>query len=87
MDVGDLLEQVHDRESFFAFVRALVADRRAAVSAEQRRPTDPRGPGPDAGGWYNVTIEAYLRKTKTALWIEHDFPANARLRKAPQYYE
>ena|SRR2546428_7093209 len=34
-----------------------------------------------------VTIEEYLRKTKTTLWIEHDFPANAKLRKSPQYYE
>ena len=25
-------------------------------------------------------IEEYLQKTKTALWIEHDFVANARLR-------
>jgi glyoxylase-like metal-dependent hydrolase (beta-lactamase superfamily II) len=34
-----------------------------------------------------VTIEEYLRTTKTTLWIEHDFAANAKLRKAPQYYE
>jgi glyoxylase-like metal-dependent hydrolase (beta-lactamase superfamily II) len=32
-------------------------------------------------------IEEYLQKTKTALWIEHDFVANARLRKSPGYYE
>ena len=32
-------------------------------------------------------IEAYLRRTKTTLWIEHDFAANARLRKSPAYYE
>jgi len=31
-------------------------------------------------------IEDYLRKTKTTLWIEHDFRANARLKKAPAYY-
>ena len=34
-----------------------------------------------------VTIEAYLQKTKTALWIEHDFAANAKLKKSPGYYE
>jgi len=34
-----------------------------------------------------VAIEEYLQKTGTALWIEHDFAANARLRKAPAYYE
>ena len=32
-------------------------------------------------------IEDYLQRTKTALWIEHDFPANARLKKSPAYYE
>jgi glyoxylase-like metal-dependent hydrolase (beta-lactamase superfamily II) len=33
------------------------------------------------------TIEAYLQKTKTALWIEHDFISNAKLKKSPAYYE
>jgi glyoxylase-like metal-dependent hydrolase (beta-lactamase superfamily II) len=33
------------------------------------------------------TIEAYLRRTKAALWIQHDFGANARLKKSPAYYE
>jgi glyoxylase-like metal-dependent hydrolase (beta-lactamase superfamily II) len=33
------------------------------------------------------TIEAYLQKTKTTLWIEHDFVANAKLKKSPAYYE
>ncbi len=32
-------------------------------------------------------IETYLKQTKTAIWIEHDFRANARLRKAPAFYE
>lgn len=56
------LNSVHDRESFLALVRALVANREAAVEAERRRPTDPRVVGlvPDAGGWYNFTIESYL---------------------------
>jgi glyoxylase-like metal-dependent hydrolase (beta-lactamase superfamily II) len=34
-----------------------------------------------------VSIEAYLQKTKTTLWIEHDFSANAKLKKSPAYYE
>jgi N-acyl homoserine lactone hydrolase len=34
-----------------------------------------------------VMIEEYLQKTRTDLWIEHDFAANTRLRKAPGYYE
>jgi N-acyl homoserine lactone hydrolase len=32
-------------------------------------------------------IEAYLKKTRTALWIEHDFRANAALKKSPAFYE
>jgi hypothetical protein len=53
--VVDALEQVHDMASFFAFVRALIRDRREAVAAERKTPTSPYGP--DAGGWENVTIE------------------------------
>ena len=34
-----------------------------------------------------VMIEEYLRTTKTTLWIEHDFSANAKLKKSPAYYE
>ena len=32
-------------------------------------------------------VEDYIKKTNTQLWIEHDFAANAKLRKSPQYYE
>jgi hypothetical protein len=32
-------------------------------------------------------IEDYLQKTKTTLWIEHDFNAHAKLKKAPEYYD
>jgi glyoxylase-like metal-dependent hydrolase (beta-lactamase superfamily II) len=34
-----------------------------------------------------VMIEEYLQRTKTALWVEHDFVHNATLKKAPAYYE
>jgi N-acyl homoserine lactone hydrolase len=34
-----------------------------------------------------VMIEEYLTRTKTAIWIEHDFVANARLRKSPAFYD
>lgn len=64
MESADPLDDatVHNRESFLAFVRALVADREAAVEAEKRKPTDPRVLGlvPDGGGYYNFTIETYL---------------------------
>jgi len=34
-----------------------------------------------------VTIEALLKRTGAQLWIQHDFNGNARLKKAPDYYE
>ncbi len=32
-------------------------------------------------------VEEYLKKTDTALWIQHDFRSNAVLKKAPAHYE
>jgi N-acyl homoserine lactone hydrolase len=32
-------------------------------------------------------IEEYLLKTKTDIWIEHEWAAIARLKKSPEYYE
>jgi hypothetical protein len=49
---------VTDRDSFLAFVRALVVDRRRSVAAERISPSSPYGP--DAGGWENVTVESFL---------------------------
>jgi N-acyl homoserine lactone hydrolase len=32
-------------------------------------------------------IEDYAKRTHTQLWIEHDFVANSKLKKSPQYYD
>jgi len=32
-------------------------------------------------------IEEYVRKTNATLWIEHEWAANAKLKKSPAYYE
>jgi N-acyl homoserine lactone hydrolase len=32
-------------------------------------------------------VEAFLAKTGAQLWIQHDYVGNARLKKAPDYYE
>jgi hypothetical protein len=32
-------------------------------------------------------IEEYLKKTKAAIWIQHDYRAHAKLKKSPAYYE
>ncbi len=34
-----------------------------------------------------AAIEAFLKKTGAQLWIQHDFTANAKLKKAPEFYE
>jgi glyoxylase-like metal-dependent hydrolase (beta-lactamase superfamily II) len=34
-----------------------------------------------------AAIEVFLKKTGAALWIQHDFTGNAKLKKAPGYYE
>jgi hypothetical protein len=58
MDMASLLELVVDQPTFLAFVRALQADRAAALEMERRSRASPFGP--DAGGWENVTIESFL---------------------------
>jgi hypothetical protein len=32
-------------------------------------------------------IDDFLIRTKSQLWIQHDFNAHAKLKKAPQYYD
>jgi glyoxylase-like metal-dependent hydrolase (beta-lactamase superfamily II) len=32
-------------------------------------------------------IEAFLKQTGAQLWIEHDFTGNAKLKKAPEWYD
>jgi N-acyl homoserine lactone hydrolase len=34
-----------------------------------------------------AAVEAFLKKSGAQLWIQHDFNANAKLRKAPSFYE
>jgi hypothetical protein len=52
------LEQVTDRDSFFAFVKALIEDRKDEIAKEKITPSNPYGPG--ANGWENGTIEDFL---------------------------
>ncbi len=34
-----------------------------------------------------AAVEAFLKKTGAQLWIQHDFTANAKLKRAPEFYE
>ncbi len=34
-----------------------------------------------------AALDVFMKKAGAALWIQHDFNANAKLKKAPDYYE
>jgi len=34
-----------------------------------------------------AAVEAFLKKSGAQLWIQHDFTANAKLKKSPQFYD
>ena len=54
----EYLEGVHDRETFIAFVWALVRDREETTERENQAPEEQRGYG--SFGWQNDTIDSYL---------------------------
>jgi len=47
----------------------------------------PRDFNPQQTADSRAAIEVFLKKTGAALWIQHDITANAKLKKAPAYYE
>jgi len=57
-DAGDLLDEVVDRESFLRFVRALIADRRAAGSDVEGHSGEPRHD--EYSDWQSDTIDDFL---------------------------
>ena len=54
----DYLDSVEDRETFIAFIWALIRDREETVAKEKQSAESKRGYG--AFGWQNDTIEAYF---------------------------
>ena len=34
-----------------------------------------------------AAVESFLTQAKAQLWIEHDFTANAKLKKSPAFYD
>jgi N-acyl homoserine lactone hydrolase len=42
---------------------------------------------PEQSAASRAAIEEFLKKTGAQLWIQHDYMASAKLKKAPQYYE
>lgn len=64
--LDELLGTVVDRESFLAFVKALVAARLDEVAKEKDNPSPPWSAG--ASGWEHGTIESYL--DAAVAWVE-----------------
>ncbi len=58
MQLKEALDSVSDAASFLAFARLLTEDRIDEVQKEAASPSHPHGP--DANGWENGTIEAFL---------------------------
>jgi glyoxylase-like metal-dependent hydrolase (beta-lactamase superfamily II) len=42
---------------------------------------------PEQSASSRASVEAFLKQTGAQLWIQHDFNANAKLKKSPAYYE
>ncbi len=57
-ELSQILETVHDEETFLQFLLALRNDREASLAQELENPSSQFGP--DAGGWENTTIERFL---------------------------
>ena len=58
MEVSELLKQVKDRESFLAFVKAMVEECELAEKMEREEPEKYRMCGPL--GWENRSISSFL---------------------------
>jgi len=56
-ELWEVLQSVHDEESFLQFLLALRDDREASIEREKVNPSPPFGP--EAGGWENTTIEVF----------------------------
>ncbi len=57
-ELFQVLESVHNEETFLEFLLALRDDREASIAKETVSPSSPLGP--DANGWENITIERFL---------------------------
>lgn len=53
--------------------------------ALKRVPTTEYNPAQTAAS--RAAVEAFLKQAGAQLWIEHDFTGNAKLKKAPDYYD
>ncbi len=58
MDLGELLDQVRDFDTFLRFAHALIAERERAAEMEREQPDYYRLGG--ALGWQNTSIESFL---------------------------
>lgn len=57
-DYIDLLEQVHSKETFLRFLKAVIADLHDSEEQESVSPSSPYGP--NANDWENPTLDRFL---------------------------
>jgi len=77
-DLHSKLDEVHDRESFLDFVRALAQERREKSANERSYPY-----GGQPGGWESSTIEDYL--SAAVAWAEDSSGQPAGLPREPSW--
>jgi N-acyl homoserine lactone hydrolase len=56
-------------------------------AAERTLKTLPNGDNKEQTAAARAKVEELLKKPGTQLWIQHDIVGNAKLKKAPEYYE
>jgi hypothetical protein len=80
-DLDEMLDAVVDRDSFLAFVKALIVDRQDEVAKEKENPSSPYGAG--ANGWEHGTIESYL--DAAVAWMENSQGTAGELPAEPSW--
>ena len=61
MELNDLLERVNSKETFLRFAQALADDFRDEQEKEAIHPTPYLGVVQGANGWYNHSVDGFLR--------------------------
>ena len=78
----ELLDAVHDRESFFAFLNAFIDDRERAEQLEHEQPERWQWGG--AGNWQNSSISAFLGAA-SCYFHNHTYPNQDAPSAAPTW--
>jgi hypothetical protein len=89
LDLDDLLENVNSKETFLAFIHALMNDKIAEDKEEKIKPSAPDSDGHN--GWVNQTIPDFLESVHAfgtdSDQIKLDWKSFALLLYAGKFYE